>query len=90
MNASKIKLLILHKKKLLILPEKKWLLLNKKKLLIHTEDVKSISHSEVINEEVVRELAENVEKEVFSSDMLSQQEISEIENLISEKNLEKS
>ena len=55
----------------------------------HKEDVKSISHSEVINEEVVRELAENVEKEVFSSDMLSQQEISEIENLISEKNREK-
>tara|TARA_B100000963_G_C22625329_1_gene672041 strand:- start:656 stop:1930 length:1275 start_codon:yes stop_codon:yes gene_type:complete len=53
------------------------------------EDIKSISHSEVINEEVVRDLAENVDTDMFGSDMLSQQEISEIENLISEKNIQK-
>ena len=54
----KIKLLILHKKKLLILPKKKVVNAQVKKEVVnpHREDVKSISHSEVINEEVVRVL----------------------------------
>jgi hypothetical protein len=52
-------------------------------------DVKSISNSEVINEEVLSDLAENVDKDAYI-DRLSHQEITEIEVLISEKNREKS
>lgn len=52
-------------------------------------DVTSISNSEVINEEILSDLAENVDKDAYI-DRLSQQEISEIEVLISEKNREKS
>jgi len=52
-------------------------------------DVKSISNSEVINEEILSDLAENVDKDAYI-DRLSHQEITEIEVLISEKNREKS
>ena len=52
-------------------------------------DVTSISNSEVINEEILSDLAENVEHDAYI-DRLSQQEINEIEVLINEKNREKS
>jgi hypothetical protein len=52
-------------------------------------DVTSISNSEVINEEILSDLAENVDQDAYI-DRLSQQEITEIEVLISEKNREKS
>jgi hypothetical protein len=52
-------------------------------------DTRSISTSEVINKEVVLDLAENVEPSKELSSILTKDEINEIESLISIKNREK-